>query len=418
MKDGRYKVSLVPKAEGSYSLSLAICSEEKTEEINGAPFPIMVLPPRDYLSIGAEASGGGSKSKTWKADIRRPSGMCFDRTGRFVFVVDQSDERLQIFDAERKVAIAAFGQRGYGAQDFNTPGFVAASSENLVVVSDILNHRLHVFRFNPSAVSLWHVGTVGGPGTSSRQFQFPRGVAINDQEQVFVCDSGNNRLQVLDARDNFKFVRAFGERGFGDGQFDMPLDVAINRDGQVLVADASHRIQVFDRDGCWLRSFGEKGKKSGMFRYPCSLAVDNENQVFVCDQGNRRVQVLDASSGTFLHQWGGRRVKHDEDDAQGEPSPAKSKPLPHTKDKAAEEVKPDAKKKADPKAKADPKKRPTKADTGPGPAAQSLPPGRGAPSPAFSENEWVGLVSPAGIAVNSHGMILVGDSLRNVLFEY
>merc|ERR1719229_1803710 len=109
--------------------------------------------------------------------------------------------------------------------------------------------------------------------------------------------------------DGFAFVREIGAPGAGEASLNLPLSVVVNREGQVLVSDACNRIVTFDGQGQYIQSFGVKGKRDGFFNYPVNMAINDEDALFVCDQGNNRIQVLDASSGAFLHKWGGPKRK-------------------------------------------------------------------------------------------------------------
>lgn len=366
LKDGRYRIAVTPKVEGNYTVRVMIGSGANVEEIKGMPLPIVVLPPRDYTKIGSDILG--EAGDPWMSNevghLRGPRGIHFDPTGRYVFVSDQCNDRLQVFDTTTRRAVCAIGKQGAGIADLNSPGSIVVDRNCTVVVADVQNHRLQVFSFNPQAKSLWHVRSVGSRGSGEAQFLFPQGLGLTEDGKLLVCDSGNHRVQVFDTTNDFRFVSKFGQKGDHDGAFCEPLSAAVNRGGEILVSDCNHRIQVFDHQGAWLRSFGKQGGRSGSFRHPTSLLVDDENALFVCDQGNRRIQVFNAADGTWLHKWGGWRRKKGDEGAEGEPlSPSPS------------------------------------------------------PEPG-DESEWVGLKSPADIAVNSRGMILVADYKRHFIYDF
>uniref|UniRef100_A0A7S0FJ51 Uncharacterized protein n=1 Tax=Pyrodinium bahamense TaxID=73915 RepID=A0A7S0FJ51_9DINO len=377
MKDGRYKVTLTPLAAGSYTLDITAGPEGAAERIQGGPFAIEVREPTDYKRLApdtepegkAKVGGEGVGELHEIGCVHHPSGLDFDHTGRFYFVADQSNHRVQAFSAEDHTPLAFFGQKGHGPQDFDSPGDVVAEApwkhgerELRLVVTDLLNHRLQVIKFNNKTLELSHVRSVGCRGEGEGEFQFPKGLALSEHGHVLVCDSGNHRIQEFDMLDEFKFVRQFGLKGTGEAQFTSPLDVAVNCAGEILVSDSCHRIQVFDHEGNFLRAFGSKGRQPGQFDHPTNMAVNDENALFVCDQSNHRVQVLNASTGTPLHLWKGSKKKK----AEGDDAPA---------DDEAEE-------------------------------AGDKPP------------EWIGVGSPAGIAVNTHGMVVVSDYLNNAVFAF
>jgi len=379
LKDGRYKIKFVPRAKGTFMLDIAINSEDCDETIYGSPFQLTVRQQTDYQAIGVNdvmgkvtiGASGDAHSVNALGTIHHPSGIDFDASGRFVFVADQSNSRVQVFEYETGQPVCAFGKNGFGSADFDTPCDIVVDRDNRVVVSDLLNHRLQVLEFNPREVTLKHVRCVGLQGFGYGQFQFPKGLTIQENGHLVVCDSGNHRVQVLDVLNNFSFVRQYGTQGEGKGQFVSPLDVAVNTQGEILVSDSTNRIQVFNVEGEFLRCFGGSSKAqrakglptNGYFNYPTNMAVNDENVLFVSDQGNSRVQVLNATDGTFMHRWGGSKKK------AGAPGG----------EDAGAETEPD-----------DPDRPP----------------------------EWVGIKKPTGIAVNTHGSIVVADYHWNTVFAF
>ncbi len=86
----------------------------------------------------------------------------------------------------------------------------------------------------------------------------------------------------------------FGEFGSGAGQLDSPAGAAVNSDGDLFVADSGNdRVAVFAGDGAFLRVL------SGGLSGPRDLALDDDGRVFVADTGNDRVAAL-ASGGGLL----------------------------------------------------------------------------------------------------------------------
>ena len=150
------------------------------------------------------------------------------------------------------------------------------------------------------------IGTCGsGPG----QFLSPRNLAIDKEGNIYVADSGNNRIQKLSPEG--QFLRQWGSSGVAPGQFNDPWGIAVDEKGNVYVADTwNHRIQKFDSEGNFLTSWGyfvnTEGKleQPGGFWGPRAIAIDSEGNLYVADTGNKRIQKF-SPEGIFLGQWGG-----------------------------------------------------------------------------------------------------------------
>lgn len=127
--------------------------------------------------------------------------------------------------------------------------------------------------------------------------------------RIYVADTGNNRIQILNPDGTSDFQ--FGKRGRKTGQFSSPEGAAVNRKGIVYVADTqNHRVQLFNNDGIFLSSFGKKGvpkkgkePKEVFFLYPKAITIDSQNRVHILDFGNNRIQVFD-EDGKFLQVIG------------------------------------------------------------------------------------------------------------------
>ncbi len=144
---------------------------------------------------------------------------------------------------------------------------------------------------------------VGKFGIGREAFDRPVDVVEDRDENVYVVDQGNNRIEVLDRRGNF--VREWGGRGFSPGSFDVPTAIAFDRStGSLYVVDKlNHRIQKFDTTGKLLMTLGRLGSGNGDFNNPADVAVDRRGFIYVADAGNNRIQKFDAT-GKFLAEWG------------------------------------------------------------------------------------------------------------------
>jgi DNA-binding beta-propeller fold protein YncE len=73
---------------------------------------------------------------------------------------------------------------------------------------------------------------------------FPGAVAVDSQGFVYVPDSDNHRVQILQA--DGTFVVAWGQNGTGEGEFDHPSSIALDATGSIYVDDKdNNRIQKF-----------------------------------------------------------------------------------------------------------------------------------------------------------------------------
>ncbi len=138
-------------------------------------------------------------------------------------------------------------------------------------------------------------------GLWTGQFVSPQGIATDADGNVYVVDTGNNRIQKFDAAGNL--LTMWGSAGSGDGQFESPSFIAAF--GALLyVTDSNNaRIQVFDRAGDYVGKWGSQGAGNGEFNNPIGIAADSDGYLYVVDHGNGRIQKF-AANGQFVATWG------------------------------------------------------------------------------------------------------------------
>ncbi|MCU1382390.1 MAG: repeat-containing protein [Acidobacteria bacterium] len=90
-----------------------------------------------------------------------------------------------------------------------------------------------------------------------------------------------------------------------NGQFRQPTDVAWDTDGNIYISDGyiNARVAKFTKDGDWVASIGEPGGgKLGNLNTPHTISYDAKGFIYVGDRGNRRIQVIDPKTNTFVRE--------------------------------------------------------------------------------------------------------------------
>ena len=89
-----------------------------------------------------------------------------------------------------------------------------------------------------------------GQGNSLKQLSNPEGLVVNENDDVFVADSHNNRVMCWpsDSKEGHVVVGRNGQ-GEGSNQLLYPGGLVIDRANNLYVVDTcNHRIQRFDID--------------------------------------------------------------------------------------------------------------------------------------------------------------------------
>ena len=174
-------------------------------------------------------------------------------------------------------------------------GIALSNDGSQVYVTDEHNHRVSIF----DADSGDFVRAFGARGSAAGEFDAPSGIAVDADDNLYITDQNNHRVQKVTP--DGRHLLSFGSAGSGDGELNMPWGISVAPDGSIFVADwRNDRIQRFSADGEFIAKFGESGDGDGQFSRPSGVAVDAEGNMYITDWGNERVQVLGADGSHLM----------------------------------------------------------------------------------------------------------------------
>jgi DNA-binding beta-propeller fold protein YncE len=223
------------------------------------------------------------------ADLRGASAAAFDGDGNLWVCESGRDRLIQIFtDGERRT----IGGRGAEAGRFLRPAGIACASDGRVFVSDTGNHRVQVLDAQGAPLAAFGTRGRGADGLCE-----PRGIAL-DSRRVLVADSLNARVACFTLDGTPLAPLDAG------GALQRPCAVALDALGRVWIADeGTQRIVRLDASGAIDRELGGRGRRDGMFAEPVGLGFAGA-RLFVADRHNHRVQEFDAA-GAFVFAFPG-----------------------------------------------------------------------------------------------------------------
>ena len=251
-KVSRYKVSYRGVSQGLQKLYIPGSDEEsrnilyvlRRREYGHAQYPFTMTVYRDPTQLAHPVRV--------VTGLNRPYGIAFNSRGEMI-VSECWGHQIAIFDI-RGQRIRTFGSRGDSPEQMTYPAGIAIDDMDNIYVSS--KHKLQKFTSSGELIKC-----VGQWGSKEAEFYGPLGLALHNN-QVYVCDCRNHRIQVFDL--DLNFIQSIGSHGKGRGEFATPLDVKFDRDGYMYIADCgNNRVQVLDRSGHFIRVFGEEGIKCG-----------------------------------------------------------------------------------------------------------------------------------------------------------
>jgi tripartite motif-containing protein 71 len=236
-----------------------------------------------YLSQWTAAGGySGSFQAQW--------GVGVDPRGS-VFVADRGNGRLLRFWGDQTYLQEIGGPADRGGAQLSNPSSVALSpATGETYLADSGHNRILLYGPEGTLRARWGAGEGNGaPGGAPGAFDHPQALAIDRAGEVYVADTGNDRVVKLSAEG--AVLGEWGTRGSGDGHFRSPTGIGVDAAGVVYVLDGeNNRVQVFSAGGRFLARWGTRGIGVGQFSQPGALAVGCEGDVYVADTNNNRIE--------------------------------------------------------------------------------------------------------------------------------
>jgi len=252
------------------------------------------------------------------------------------------------------ITVAGTGVAGFSgdgaaaiAAQLQYPEGIALDSAGNLYIADAQNNRIRKVDGVSGAITTI-AGTVfgysgdGGLATLAL-LNFPTGIAIDGSGNLYIADSGNNRIRKIDSlTGKISTVAGTGVAGFtGDGalatsaQLNGAIDVALDSAGNLYISDWNNqRIRKVDAltgkistvAGSGIPSlFGDGGPATAAWlNYPNGIAIDGAGNLYIADTRNGRIRKVDAVSGNISTVAGTSRFGY-----SGDGGPATSAWLDH-----------------------------------------------------------------------------------------
>jgi sugar lactone lactonase YvrE len=152
----------------------------------------------------------------------------------------------------------------------------------------------------------------GGPATLA-SLNDPAGLAVDSSGNLYIADSGNNRIRKVTPDGIISTVAGTGDAGYtGDrgaslaATLDTPSGIAVDRQGNLIIADANNHV-IRKVSGGTITTIAGTGDEDydgdggpateAAFDYPVAVAVDPSGNIFVADYNNYVVRKINASNG-------------------------------------------------------------------------------------------------------------------------
>jgi len=213
-------------------------------------------PAEREAQAAARRARGGSASSPAGGPANQPgiSGLAIDQHDR-IYVFNRGARPVMVFDTAGNLILAGADQEINGKKinpSWQHSGGVDWEGNVYVIERDA--HR--IVKLSPKLDTfLMQLGTTNEKGDDATHLNLPSGIAILKNGNIVVTDGyGNNRVVMFDK--NGKFLKQVGKgdggpagKGTAPGEWNLPHKLAVDANENLYIIDReNHRLQVFDRN--------------------------------------------------------------------------------------------------------------------------------------------------------------------------
>ncbi|HEX5602268.1 MAG TPA: NHL repeat-containing protein, partial [Pyrinomonadaceae bacterium] len=214
------------------------------------------------------------------------------------------------------------------------PFGVAVAADGTIYVADA-GESNRIRKISPDG----NVSTLAGGGEgfadgsgAAASFNTPSALALGPGGNLYVADTGNNRIRKITPDGKVSTVAGNGSAGYVDGpaaqaQFNGPIGLAVSVRGDIYVADTYNDVirmitnegEVTTIAGGGMPGYADGERKAALFDTPSGIIVVEDSSLIVADTGNSRLRKVSVEgnvttltiSGEELSQPIGLAFSHD-----------------------------------------------------------------------------------------------------------
>ena len=196
--------------------------------------------------VGSIVAGGNGYGNAAN-QLASPSGLFLEVGTLTVWIADTNNHRIVKWSSP-SVGVVVCGSYGSGSNHFNYPSdlFVDVNTSNTLYVADTYNHRIQRWLSgynNGTTVA----GETGVPGNGFNQLLYPQAVVVDTNGNIFISDTGNNRIMRWATGSSYGLPIAGGSSsGSFSTLLNVPQGLCFDSSGNLYVADYySNHVQMF-----------------------------------------------------------------------------------------------------------------------------------------------------------------------------
>lgn len=276
----------------------------------------------DIAGIAGKRAYAGDNGDAQYARFANPLGLAVDRWNN-LYIADTRNHRVRRVNVRTGEieTIAGTGKAGFANDggnadmaELNGPTALAFDRMGNLYIADTGNQRIRLLDIKGYLHTVAGNGRRGYEGEGMRakntSLNNPAGVALDSKGNLFISDTGNNRVRMVERKSGKMYTVAGDGEARDDGDWELAIHASLNRPSAILfdkydnlyIADTrNHKIRFVDRRSGRILTLagsgrsGYEGDGSGRaqdarFNDPTGLALDRFGRVYVSDTDNQRIR--------------------------------------------------------------------------------------------------------------------------------
>ena len=301
--------------DSSGHLYIADTQNNKIRRVNAVTRVITTFAGNGLPTYGGDGSAAAS------ASIRNPYGLAFNSNGD-LFIADQYNHRIRkinmtngtisTYAGDGTMSFAGDGAPATSAS-LQFPAGITFNAAGELFIADLSNHRIRKVATNGTITTVAGTGVIGASGDTgdalSAQLSSPTGVAIGAGNKLYIADSGNNKIRVVDLTTGV--INTFagnGSSGYsGDNgvatsaTLNAPKDIRVDSSDNLLIVDQFNHVVRMVKSGTSIITTvvgtgyngytGNSGYAvNATLEYPLALTLDSSNTLYIADFYNNVIR--------------------------------------------------------------------------------------------------------------------------------
>jgi trimeric autotransporter adhesin len=214
----------------------------------------------ELVAGSGAAAFAGDDGLAMTASLNAPRGLARDTAGN-LYIADSGNHRIRRIDTDGVITTIAGDGTATSTGDgdaatsatLNSPAGVAADAIGNIYIAESGGNRVRMIAVNGTISTVAGTGTAGAPDSESgvatdQNLSHPQGLAVEPAGTVLIADTNNNRVRRLTVDGNMVTVAGNGAAGFGgDGgaataaMLKNPMGIAVDSAGNLYIAELQNQ---------------------------------------------------------------------------------------------------------------------------------------------------------------------------------